>query len=220
MPDPFLSAPCRLIVALDPSTDITGVVLIRFDHRGVPTVLAADSITAEAKHRDPLTERVGRIQETAEELGRWAEEHLLILPDEIAFERVFHRGADATEALMMATGAYLAVPAFAAVNRFRAIPTQTAIAVKQLTAIQRQKNHSSRQQRDKRTAIKYASVCWARRELGLMLPDDADAVADAGAVAVAAWRAWYAEWQASLAPRPLFGPGSRGPRSKSHEVSV
>ncbi len=68
---------------------------------------------------------------------------------------------------------------------------------------------------EKRDKLKLLGVEWARQTFGLELADGDDGISDALAVAVAAWRIWRreeADARAKAQQRPLFGPGSRGPR--------
>ena len=110
------SSPASVVIlALDPSTDVTGAAVIRMPARGRPELLAwawKDATHAEgiAKGGD-LTARLSRIRWTRLALTGFIHKvrTSFVAIDIIAYETDTDRGHKPSEALKMAAGAYLSI---------------------------------------------------------------------------------------------------------------
>ncbi len=184
------------ILGIDPSADVTGVALMRFDEKGTPDLLHfgsfnAYALTRQSRHHTTLRDRMDRIKATRDALCRWCGDAFSFdapEPDVLAWEAPFGAGFDA-QTLNQAIGAY------ASLSRFQSCQVEPVppISVKALwggVAEARAKTHSAKEKREKRVRAKLQSVNWARQEFtGLDLADTDDAISDACGVAIIAYRA-------------------------------
>lgn len=170
------------ILALDPSTDVSGVALLGFGPKGQVTVLGTRALVAgKTPGRKGLAARFARIRRQRADFAAWAGN--LSLPiDLIAYERSFQRGGAASVACPQAAGALLTVSALDGIPVAEVTP-QAAKAVYGKAQFRAEGTRS-------RDADKQAAREWAARELGVASPseDEWEAVADACAVACAAYR--------------------------------
>ena len=175
------------ILALDPSTDITGVVLADC-WQGDIVVTDWTEICAKSEDTS-LESRIQRIAYTRRTLEAWARQKLPVGTDYIvAYEYHLMRGGPASEALSMAAGAYLTL--FEGREIIPVYPSEAKAAW-----------GGGRYKRDE---AKRAVVVWANRFHGLELSPKQDGVADAAAVAEAAWGKWK-KTQALTRQPSLFG---------------
>lgn len=176
----MLEFPEITIAALDPSTDITGAALVRFSGKGIPTVLSVGKFKGEAKGTD-LRARMERIRSIKLPFIAWFTS-LPACVDLIAYEVAFWRGQAASEAIPMATGAYLSIKPLAGLE---IIPVHGATV---------KAAYGNTLSGGKREDLKQNCIVWANDQfhlgLSLDLDDGDDAIADACAVAVGAWRLW------------------------------
>ncbi len=181
------------ILALDPSTDITGVVLAdcvmpvgrSSTHapggnrpngwQGDIVVTDFTEICAKSREENSLMARIERIAETRRGLETWIRAVLPIGADYlVAYEYHLMRGGPASEALSMAAGAYLTL--FEGREIIPVLPIEAKAAWGGT--------------RYKRAEAKAAVVTWANRFHALKLSPGQDGIADAAAVAEAAWGKW------------------------------
>ncbi len=195
------------VLALDPSTDVTGVVVLDFDRMGAHLVRAAVAVRGvneagygvgqgrSARAVDTLSDRIQRIAHTRTCLESWLADcpHIGSL-SACAYEFHTGRGGAPSEAISEATGAYMTIAPLPSLPHYRVNPMTAKAAWGGAALV--------------RADAKIAVVRWARREFGLTLSDTDDAIADALAVAVAAFGQWRV---AGLADSQgvLFGAGAR-----------
>ena len=198
------------ILALDPSTDVTGLALCLFDRQGMTQVQALEAVShGPVPHGlSSMSARLWRIAATREALIGYlfnpVSSHIMGNPeiDAVAFEGHTWQGngdGGASEALSMAAGAYLTIPGLVCKPVYPINPATARTVYSRLKL--------------ERAEKKRAAIQWARletRRFGITLSDGDDAKADALAVAFAAWGQWRREL---VLQRPLFGPGSRGKRT-------
>jgi Holliday junction resolvasome RuvABC endonuclease subunit len=203
----LLSYPEITIVGIDPSTDATGVALVRFSGKGVPTLLSSASLIGgdgEAK-KGSLEARFHRIRDIKLQMMQWiAELHGPF--DLVAYEAAFWRGDAASEAIPQASGSYLSIGAFSKADVVRVHGASVKAAYGNVLS------------GGKREDLKRNCIVWANQMFGLSLSldldDKQDAIADAIAVAVAAWRIWAKEYEAEQARQQL-----KAQRSHSRAVA-
>ena len=198
------------ILALDPSTEVTGIAIVQFDISGKPCRHWAMAINASAQVRGTtLTARLERIRCTRQQIAAY----LSTWPggiDMVAYETDTERGHGSSEALKMAAGAYLSLSALAGLPVVP-ITRQAACVASGSLFVYRQpagKTHAEREA--KRRRLKAAVVAWANEssfDAGLSHDPEGEAIADALAVARACCDKEMARQRRA---RPLFGPGSRG----------
>jgi hypothetical protein len=142
---------------------------------------------------DADMKRIQRIAYIRETLESWLLTQDVL--DGVAYEMHIGRGQAASEAGSQAVGAFLTIPGIPRCRQWRIyVPTAKAVWGGNKLATE---------------VAKPAVVRWARLEFardfeknGIRpLSDDDDAIADALAVAVAAWGKWRAEETAKLQPR-------------------
>jgi Holliday junction resolvasome RuvABC endonuclease subunit len=165
------------VCAIGPSTDITGVALVVFEE-GKPTqILFAHGLSGKSRESNSLTARLERIAEISDDLdGILAEttkDGKGMTEFDVAYEVPFMRGTFANEALPMATGAYLNIPNL---RRRRVWPIQVSTAKAAWGG-----------SKLPRKEAKPAVVAWANKEFNINLNVKQDGIADALAVAVAAY---------------------------------
>lgn len=199
------------ILALDPSTEITGAAIVSFAAGGASTL---------SQWKEFNACHIGRATDLASRLRRiaWTRRQLLTFVDSwpgaidlVAYETDTERGHAASEALKMATGAYLTIYPLEGLPVV-GITRQAACKASGTLSVYAQRSGTTTAERAaKKRRLKLSVIEWANRRdtFDAGLREDQDAIADALAVARAAWNQQEA---LRLAPRPLFGRGSRGPR--------
>jgi hypothetical protein len=134
--------------------------------------------------------------------------------DLIAYERPFVTAnrSSSWDALPMALGALLTIPWL---SNLPIVPVmrQAACIAAGCGSLYRESAKTANEKRDKRLRLKAAVIDWANRELCLGLDESQDAIADAAAVAYAAW-GQYRQEQLIASQKPLFGKGSRGGKAR------
>lgn len=184
-----------IVLALDPSTADTGAVICRFGVHKMEVVAAARlRPPKELKlSGDTDMKRIQKIAYIRETLEGWLLTQDVL--DGVAYEMHIGRGQAASEAGSQTVGALLTIPGIPRCRQWRIyVPTAKAVwgGNKMPTDI-----------------AKPAVVRWARQEFGAdferngitPLSDDDDAIADALAVAVAAWGKWRAEEREKMQPK-------------------
>jgi Holliday junction resolvasome RuvABC endonuclease subunit len=185
----LLSYPEITIAGIDPSTDATGAALVRFSSKGVPTLLSYASLIGAdgACKKGSLEARFHRIRDIKLQLMQWISE-LPAAFDLVAYEAAFWRGDAASEAIPQASGSYLSIGAFSKADVVRVHGASVKAAYGNVLS------------GGKREQLKQNCIVWANEQFGLSLSldldDKQDAIADAIAVAVAAWRIWAKEYEA------------------------
>lgn len=211
-----------MILALDASTKATGVVIVHFPVQRAGWEVPA-AVLLSARHIEPetldkadtskpgfdtMTARLSRIRAQRALLSAFLT-GIASAIDLVAYERPFVRGQGATEALMMALGAYLTLPQLSGLP---VLPVHGASvkAVFHGHQLAHAPNATNKAKDAKRAILKASCREWAVREFGeaAVLSED---VADALAVAVAAHRLTgrtAAKEAEAAIQRPLFGKGS------------
>jgi Holliday junction resolvasome RuvABC endonuclease subunit len=182
-------------LSLDPSTADTGAVICRMTMQSIE-VLAATRLRPSKELKltgDTDMQRIQKIAYIRETLEGWLLTQDVL--DGVAYEMHIGRGQAASEAGSQTVGALLTIPGIPRCRQWRIyVPTAKAVwgGNKMPTEV-----------------AKPAVVRWARLEFAkdfeknrvAPLSDDDDAIADALAVAVAAWGKWKAEEIAKQSPR-------------------
>jgi|GEM_PF-4098077 hypothetical protein len=203
MPD----SPSITLLALDPSTDRTGAVILAGDLQKC-RFITGNEFVGTARERvgvSTLTAQNTRIYQIARALERWVQTMTHLALTAAAYEYHTARGGAPSEAISKATGAYLALHDLCTLPCYRIQP-MTAKAVWGGTRL-------------RQGETKPAVVAWARREFGLPLLDDQDAIADALAVGLAAWGIWRKE-ELEKQQKPMLGRGSGKPRARKEVAGV
>jgi hypothetical protein len=201
------------ILGIDPSADITGVALVRFDVKGTPDLLYHGSFDAYALagqkrgQHTSLRHRLTRIKATRDALVSWCHDafHPVAMhcPDVLAWEAPFGAGFDA-QTINQAIGAYASLSRF---DTCRVVPV-APISIKALwggVAEARAKAPTTRAKAEKRRRAKLQSVVWAREQFCLELLDSDDAISDACGVTMIAYRELLKQ-----AAQQRTGPRARG----------
>lgn len=187
MPAPV---PAMSILALDPSTEVTGIALVQFSPEGKPRRCQWKAIDARGAARGTtLAARIARIRHTRKALAVC----LSAWPwpiDLVAYERDTGRGHGSSEALKMAAGAYISLSHLAGLP-ILPITRQAACVASGTLFVYRQPAGPTRAEREaKRQRLKRAVIAWANESsynAGLTEGEESEAIADALAVAQAAW---------------------------------
>ena len=176
------------LLALDPSTDITGAAL--FDLEGEkPCLLAYTSfnafeLTGQPKSRTGLIDRLERIAHTRMALSRWLGEQDAV-PTHVAYETQSGRGHASSEALVMAVGNYLTISRLVRVPPTEVNRSAGCSAVGASKVYAQPAGKTSQERDEKRRRLKQSVICGVNTRLGLELREDQDAEADAIAVGLA-----------------------------------
>ena len=208
------------ILALDPSTDVTGVALVTFARSGDPLFCRCAAFHAPDVQGKDLAARIARIRIVRNDIEAWLTDGPAF--SHVACESFFHRGKDATEAGIMAGGSYLTLDAIA--DKPICLVTRSAAcsAAGCWHLFMEPRGETSREQEDKRRRLKAAVIAWANLAFSscpsgwVRLNPDEDAIADALAVAVVAHSEIRQATMAAI-QRPLFGRGSGTKRGVSSE---
>jgi hypothetical protein len=212
MPEPHDTA----ILALDASTASTGAALVTFTAAGAPTLVSHNAYDAAYAMKSgenwPTLRGIGtdaqrlwRLSETAFDVGLWAD-CLLAAVEVVAYEEPCQRGAANTAAIHQAIGAYLvALP-----RRYSLLPLVkvNATSAKSCTigGTIRAKGQTAESLDEKTRMRRWVCehVGGAAEVLARLPVPEQEAVSDACAVAVAAYRALQ---------RPPKAPKPRKPKS-------
>jgi hypothetical protein len=176
------------LLALDPSTDITGAVL--FDLEGdCPKLLAYTSfnafeLTGQPKSRHLMIDRLERIAETRLALSRWLGEQDA-QPTHVAYEAQSGRGHASSEALVMAVGNYLTISRLVRVPPTEVNRSAGCAAVGASKVYAQPAGKTNAEKDEKRRRLKQAVIFGVNVKLGLSLREDQDAEADAICVGLA-----------------------------------
>jgi hypothetical protein len=229
------------IVALDPSTDWTGAVLLEYREDGAVRLLEMTAICGDwddiysfktAPRRTDLSGVAGRIYRTSAWLRRqlisWRNESCHTF-DVLAFEDVRKfgpsRGALTSEALIGATFAYLSIREIHDLPMYP-IVRMSACAVTNTTSIYREPAGKTKKEQDgKRARLKAAVQEFIVEKFGLTFhpsaysQEEIEAICDAAAVGLAAGKKLVEELKAQRAKdaqKVMRGlGGSRGPAKKA-----
>lgn len=215
MKAPFVPTDSWNIIALDPSTDWTGAVLLHVPFEGTPSVLQFTAISGDwslegediseprrkATPEQRLRSVVDRIDRTAFHLrgtvNQWKQD-LDGAIDLVAFEDNRYMpgvpgGSKTTEAMVAAIYHYLAIPqfrgaAFLPITRMSACSAAGPGAIK---IFREPAGKSEADKREKRERLKEEVKISVMQKLGVFLPftygrEHAEAVCDAAAVGLAA----------------------------------
>lgn len=187
------------VLALDPSTDITGVAVGDFSLMRL-TLLSVHRLPPppkDAKEGDALTQRFLRIAHHEEALRNLVLHNTSSL-DGLAYEMHTGRNGVTSNALSQAAGAYLS----AIIS-----PGMKVWEISPLTAKAAWGGTKLKSADGKVAVVKWAKGVYgdALASRGIALSDDDDAIADAIAVLLAAWKKWRAE-EAAKEQLSLIGP--------------
>ncbi len=181
-----------IILAFDPSTDITGAALIRLDQAG-PAVVRFVAIDASRVRRGTdLTARIARIAFTRGELAAWLATSIDmgLAPTHIAFEAPPPprqiSGWNTAQAMAQAVGAYLSIPSLLHLPVEPIFRQSACGAVGAGRLYSSPAGKTSKEQAAKRASLKAAVIEGVNRLTGLELTGDQDAEADAIAVGLSA----------------------------------
>ena len=175
------------LLALDPSTDVTGVAL--FDLETTPPCLVAYTafnafeLTGQPKSRTGLIDRLERIAVTRMALSRWLSDKPAIT--HVAYETQSGRGHASSEALVMAVGNYLTISRLVRVPPIEVNRSAGCAAVGASKVYAQPAGKTNAERDEKRRRLKQAVICGVNTRLGLELREDQDAEADAIAVGLA-----------------------------------
>lgn len=178
------------ILAIDPSTDITGVALVTIDGLGavrVPASAAFDGfvLSGQPKSRTGLRNRLDRITSIRGEVSRWIAAQNVVL-DGVAYEQQTERGHASTEALNMASGAILTITALKGIELYGIARVSGCAAVGASSVYREPAGKTSAEQAAKKKRLKQAVITGVNNLCGLNLQPDQDAEADAVSVGLAA----------------------------------
>ena len=186
-----LEAQFLRVFALDPSTDVTGAVVVSFGSDGSALAeawIAIDAKMAFGKKAD-LTARLRRIRWTKNLLASFVARSPVSL-DSVAYETDTERGHASTEALKMAAGAYLCLSALDGLPVVPITRQEACKAAGCLSVYAQAAGRTAAEKAAKKARLKASVVEWAARTFpgaGLVAGDPrSEAIADALAVACAA----------------------------------
>jgi Holliday junction resolvasome RuvABC endonuclease subunit len=173
-----------LILALDPSTDVTGAAILTLEGELVAyDAFDGFELAGQPPSRHKLEDRLARICETRYALSHW----LVGQPacQAVAYETQSGRGHASSEALVMALGSYLTLTCLRGlplipVNRSAGCSVVGASKVYAEPA-----GTTPKERQAKRARLKAAVIAGVNARLGLSLRPDQDAEADAIAVGLA-----------------------------------
>jgi Holliday junction resolvasome RuvABC endonuclease subunit len=177
-----------ILLALDPSTDVTGAALFDLEgdapHLIAYTAFDAFTLSGQPRSRAGMIDRLERIAKTRHELAVWLTLQE-VEPAYAAYETQSGRGHASSEALVMAVGAYLTISRLVRVPPIE-VNRSAACAAVGASKVYAQPAGATNQERDeKRRRLKQAVICGVNSKLGLSLREDQDAEADAIAVGLA-----------------------------------
>ncbi len=187
------------VLAIDPSTDVVGVALVAVSRGGLIGAKAAAfdgfTLTGQPKSRSDLRSRLDRIAAIRAAMTIWIRENVPAI-DLVAYEQQTERGHYATEAINMATGAFLCLPRLAGVP-LEGVARVSGCAAVGASAVYREKAGSTaREKAAKRDRLKQAVIEGVNGLCCLSLDASQDAEADAISVGISAGRKAWAELKA------------------------
>jgi Holliday junction resolvasome RuvABC endonuclease subunit len=176
------------ILALDPSTDVTGAAIFSLDE-GKATLVAytafdAFLLTGQPKSRHKLVDRLERISKTRQALSAWLASQSEV--ECVAYETQSGRGYAASEALVMAVGAYLTLSRLSRLEPIEVNRSSACASVGASRVYAQSAGTTAKEKEAKRARLKQAVIAGVNQKLGLSLREDQDAEADAIAVGLAA----------------------------------
>ena len=203
-----------IVLAFDPSTDVTGVALVEIPESGCPTVLAFASMDAteamkqatqkhpERRKEDGIRPRLRRIAWTRSEIAGWiadADSRLPLGIDLVAFEKGGGPGSQSDQAGDMALGCYLTISPLLELPLVAVMRGAACTSVGAHTLYREKAGVTYQQKKDKRDRLKAAVIAGVNQRCALFLRSDQDAEADAIAVGIAAGEQWWREQKAQKA---------------------
>jgi Holliday junction resolvasome RuvABC endonuclease subunit len=178
----------ELILALDPSTDITGAAILQLNGLEVSliayTAFDAFELTGQPKSRHKLVDRLARIAETRHALSAWLATQPVV--ECVAYETQSGRGHASSEALVMAVGAYLTLSRLRRRGLIEVNRSSGCAAVGASKVYSESAGTTAKEKEAKRARLKQAVIAGVNTKMGLTLTEDQDAEADAIAVGLAA----------------------------------
>ena len=176
------------ILALDPSTDVTGAAIFQLEESGATlvayTAFDAFELTSQPKSRHKLVDRLERIAKTRQALSTWLATQPVV--ECVAYETQIGRGHASSEALVMAVGAYLTLSRLARLELIEVNRSSGCAAVGASRVYAQPSGTTAKEKEAKRARLKAAVIAGVNQKLGLTLREDQDAEADAIAVGLAA----------------------------------
>lgn len=177
------------LLALDPSTDKTGVAILDVESPRLPLLVAYASfdgfeLTGQPPSRTTLMDRLERISETRIALASWLTQHEVAL-SYVAFETQSGRGHASSEALVMAVGNYLTLPCLRRLPPIEVNRSAGCAAVGASKVYAERAGTTAAEKAAKRARLKAAVIAGVNARMGLSLTPDQDAEADAIAVGLA-----------------------------------
>lgn len=187
------------VLSIDPSTDIVGVALVAVHRCGKVTATYAAfngfELTNQPKSRSDLRSRLDRIGAIRSAMTIWIRDNVPGI-DLVAYEQQTERGHYATEAINMATGAFLCLPRLSGVP-LEGVARVSACAATGASSVYREKaGATSAEKTAKKKRLKEAVINGVNDLCGLALDLTQDAEADAIAVGIVAGRKTWAELMA------------------------
>lgn len=176
------------ILALDPSTDVTGAAIFRLEDEQASlvayTAFDAFALTSQPKSRHKLVDRLERIAKTRQALSAW----LATQPEveAVAYETQSGRGYASSEALVMAVGAYLTLSRLTRLEPIEVNRSAACASVGASRVYAQPAGTTAKEKEAKRARLKQAVIAGVNQKLALSLREDQDAEADAIAVGLSA----------------------------------
>jgi hypothetical protein len=218
------------ILALDPSTDITGIAIVSFDAKGCGEIRHLSGLQGTAKDRDSNKQRFARIAEMRGQLSAkvssmaWAVDFVayeIPPPPRSSKPGLPPLGHLNYAALNQCLGAFMTL---SGLRELPLIPVhiQTCKAVYGNHRLASAPNIDRAARDTKRDLLKANAIAYVNATFALDLGPTDDNLADAVIVACGAYRNWLRLEKAAAkakAQKPLFGKGSGTPR-KEKAVTV
>lgn len=199
------------IIAIDPSTDVTGIALVHVPEFGSPRVISSAALNAAEYLRTLCKERPEIRKESAEKLrqrryswtrqqiARWLSQVDGYGVDLLAYERGGGPGTQSDQAGDQAIGAYLSLSYFIELPLVAVMRGNACTAVGAGSVYREKAGSTSREKADKRARLKAAVIAGVNQKCCLKLTDSEDGRADAIAVGIAAGEATWRELKAQKA---------------------
>jgi len=195
------------VLAIDPSTDIVGVAQVAVHRCGKVTAPCAAfngfERTGQPKSRTGLRDRLDRIAAIRSAMTVWIRDNVPVI-DLVAYEQQTERGHYATEAINMATGAFLCLPRLSGVPLVGVARVSGCAAVGASGVYREKAGTTLREKTEKKARLKAAVIEGVNELCGLQLASHQDAEADAISVGIAAGRK---EWEAVKGKEAKAGQG-------------
>lgn len=177
------------LLALDPSTDKTGVAILDVESPRLPLLVAYGSfdgfeLTNQPPSRTTLMDRLERICETRIALASWLTQQEVSLSF-VAYETQSGRGHASSEALVMAVGSYLTLTSLRRLPPIEVNRSAGCGAVGASKVYAERAGTTAAEKAVKRARLKAAVIAGVNARMGLSLTSEQDAEADAIAVGLA-----------------------------------